>query len=80
MAKLRYFPIGTRINYGGRILEVVPSANNLPLCTGCDFSDFVRRKMGLSKFSCYGHGMTCTSTMRKDKKHVIFKFVEEWKK
>ena len=70
---MKYLPVGTRTRYDDVELVVVAQEGNKALCTGCYFTDNVRRKYGRAKFSCYVHGMACTKHLRKDRKHVIFK-------
>ena len=66
--------IGTKITFEGHVLVVEQAKGNNPICTGCYFSDSVRRRLyHKSKYSCYVHNMACTPPNRKDKKHVIFK-------
>lgn len=69
----KFYRIGEAIGYEGVSLTVTPQRKNLASCAGCYFNDTNRRKRGLSDFSCYLHGMECTASMRRDRKHIIFK-------
>ena len=74
---MKYYPVGTVFSYDGVRLKVKAIAYNNAVCTGCYFSDWERRKMGLSKFSCCIHSIACTAHLRKDKRHVVFIQVKE---
>jgi len=70
MSNLKYYPVGTRINYHGAILKVVSQKGNEALCDGCYFSKAFQRRHRMY-ISCYAHGISCTASRRKDKKHII---------
>lgn len=70
------FPTGTIVHYEKVLLVVEATPYNKPVCTGCYFSDWERRRRGLANFSCHLHQMACTKHFRKDRKHVVFKEYE----
>jgi hypothetical protein len=72
--KLKYYQIGSVIQYGHTSLKVIPQDYNIPSCNGCFFSNHNQEKRH-TKTSCYVHGIACTAHMRRDKKHIIL--VEE---
>lgn len=74
---MKDFPIGTIVNYRNEAKLTVVKIDK-PLCNGCYFSNgnrYLRPMKG--EISCYKHGMLCTSHLRKDKNHVIFKLKEK---
>ena len=80
MMNYKDYPIGTKVPWTtetGETLTVVEIKGNKPLCTHCYFSDTERAKRGFARFSCYVHMMACTPFYRKDKKHVIFKSIND---
>ena len=79
MNKKRFIPVGDTFVFGDIKLKVVATKRNTAVCTGCYFSSFVRRKLGLAEYSCYMHNLACTKHQREDGKHVIFKIVKEMK-
>ena len=64
---------GMLVNYEGIILQVQPQQYNEPSCLGCYFSTNEAQKRGENYVSCSTHGLICTASMRKDRKHVIFR-------
>lgn len=72
MSHLKFYPVGSTVEYGNVTLNVVTQKNNLPSCAGCYFSDHEQDKRGGST-SCYSHGIACTAHVRKDHRHIILK-------
>ena len=70
---LKFFPIGSVVKYENVQLIVVPQTRNLPSCSGCYFTETNYGKCHGGVISCHVHGLSCTKSMRKDKRHVIFK-------
>lgn len=74
--KYRDYPVGTLIEMDGTRLEVVKTRFNIPTCNGCFFSDYYRIKHKMKRVDCCDYGMVCTSHMRQDHNHIIFKEVD----
>lgn len=72
-----YIPIRTEFYYGKIKMRVEATPYNKPVCCGCFFSDFYRKKRKLYRFNCHIHHMACTKAMRKDKHHVISKNLDD---
>ena len=70
--KYRDYKVGSLIDKDGTMLQVVKTPSNVPVCKGCFYSDFYRRKHGMRRVNCCDHGMICTKYSRKDRHHVIF--------
>ena len=75
MNHLKFYPIGSIVEYCHVKLQVVPQQQNLPSCAGCYFADS-RQDKRREAISCYTHGIACTAHVRKDKRHIIIKEVE----
>ena len=73
----KFYPVGTKVNFDGFLLEVKEQTLNRPSCKGCFFTRDNLERNGLKEISCYLHSMDCTKHQRKDKKHVVFKLMEK---
>lgn len=69
---MKYVKVGEKVNYNGATLLVVKSKDNKPTCSGCYFSEWYRKRAGMTNISCCVHGLACTAGNRKDKHHVVF--------
>lgn len=77
---MKDIPIGTEIKYDGFRLKVKATEGNAPTCYHCFFSNYIQGNvLGRHEFSCYLHGMACTSHIRKDRRHVIFEMLNKKK-
>lgn len=74
MSNLKYFPVGSMIMYHETILKVVAQEENEALCDGCYILRAFQRRHR-EYISCYVHGISCTASRRKNRKHIIL--VEE---
>ena len=69
----KFFPIGTLVNYGDIRLVVEATPENKPMCEGCSFTPWNRKKKGRKDISCYIHRLDCSAFTRRDHYHVIFR-------
>lgn len=73
MVRMKFAPVGAKINYKSFDLIVTQTEYNQPTCAGCFFTEASMNNNGLKAISCYKHGYACTAAGRKDKKQVVFK-------
>lgn len=72
------YPINNIIYWKQIKLKVIEQHDDSHLCSGCVFTQENYSKTGYGKkISCCSHNLECISHKRKDKKHVIFKFIKK---
>ena len=72
------YPINTVIIWKEVELKIIEQTYLNNLCYGCIFTENNYHKIEPNKrISCCNHPFECLSHKRKDKKHVIFKFIKK---
>ena len=74
---MKFNPINSIFKEDTVTLIVKESKNGT--CKGCWYNGWKNKKRNYP-YSCYTHGHACTPYYRKDKKHVIFKEVNDIQK